>query len=980
MSKDSSPMSDISSMDQRLVAIAESYLDELDRGNSPDIEAIISQHPKLASQLRQLFESVEAIESFGRQLKTEETPKQLGASLPSLDDYEILGELGRGGMGIVYEAVQKSLARRVALKVLPLASIFDEKKLQRFRNEALATAQLNHPNIVGVYSVGCEKGTHYYSMKLVCGDTLSEVIKSLRDQPLGSDSISVSRRFSFSNKGRSSRETTNLNDSTRESNHESNHRSHYYQSIANLGIQVADALHHAHELGIIHRDVKPSNLLLDTNGKVHVSDFGLATMQTEANLTASGDILGTLRYMSPEQASGQPERVDHRTDIYSLGATIYELLTCESVVEANDRKETLRQILDDYPTLPSQINSEIPRDLETIVMKCLSKEKEDRYDSARELADDLERFIDGQPIVAVRPGLWQRFRLWTKRNRWFVSTAATFVGLLLIGSLLSSLLVYRWYDRARLAETSLTQKNDDLKDALDEVSRAELELKDTNQRLMKVLVRADDAESQVAEMPGLLLNRGDYFFENQHYQIAIDLYSTAIELDPKLVPKGRLRCGESYYRLWDFDNAEQQANMALDYLATNNESSSIQDKLVLLRIRSLLARVRPGHGRYAAVNAGSEFQFWEIEALRTASQDIESMLSRLKPPQPAMELAAKLAFVRAVHENDDKLLEQSIGLCEQVLHQDPHNQTMFEIRQLSLWKQERFHEFDLGWQNRSDEFNVLGDGHLCLLKSLAERARGDKKSSTAWYGRGIRRLIHRSTGFDHVRLWVRNELTEIAAKELGLHFDTWNDLDTWKSIYRYRIDSRELLSHVVGDPPGSISSQNGMNKSGREDWTPVYSRNGQINNGVHIFWRPNAPNSRLRFSIQSGDGKSNFSPGRYHLTSSLSQSYDFGIVQLWWNGKKIGGPIDLYHPTPCQKGESDLGWVNLEQGENTLEIELIGVNENAVGQTCLGIDYIDLWPEGFTPSRSWYGEFGRRIRQLERLNLKPFIEKLFRNQ
>lgn len=956
------------SEDYRIAAIAESYLAELDNGRSPDVEGIISQHPDIAPQLRELFASVQAIENFGRGLRSDEHPQPHQPSFPVLEDYEIVGELGRGGMGVVYEATQRSLSRRVALKVLPLASIFDKKKLQRFRNEALATAQLNHPNIINVYSVGCEKGIHFFSMKLVCGDTLAEVITSLRDQTSPLPSSSKSLRLPLSNKGRSSRETTSLTGATQGS-HESAPRATFYQSIARLGIQAADALHHAHELGIIHRDVKPSNLLLDENGSVHVSDFGLATMQTEANLTATGDILGTLRYMSPEQASGQSERVDHRTDVYSLGATLYELLTCQSVVEADDRKEVLRRILYEAPKLPSQINTDLPRDLETVVMKCLSKDKENRYDSARELADDLERFVEGQPIVAVRPGLWQRFQLWAKRNRWFAGTAASFAALLLLGSLLSSLLIYRWYDRAQLAEKSLLKKNVALTNVLKRVSLAELELKNANQRLLAVLARADDAENQVAQLPNQFIERGEYFLANRQFHAAIDLFSTAMDLDPKLETTCRLHCGTCYYQLWQFDKAKHEAELAIQSAISKNDDEKIL-QCTILRTQSMLARVRPNSKRYSAVNAGRSFQFYDKDELTNAADDLTNLLEAYPENLQVLELAARIAFLRAFHEKNEKLFEDAVDYAESLLELSPATQSIFEIRQFSLWKLKRYQEYRSAWQNRAAEFNIAADGHLCLLKSLAEIAAQEKQSAERWYGRGVRRLVHRSTGFDHSRLWVRNELIKVVGNELGYHFDAWNDKATWESIYDQRIESTDLVALATGNRSGVLTTQSGMNRSGREDWTPVFLRNGEANNGVHLYWRPQNTDSKLGFAINSENGSngnhSNFAPGQYHLTIALSQSYDFGIVQLWWNGEKIGEPIDLYQPRPCQNGETDFGWVQLKEGENLLEIELIGVNENAVGQTCMGIDYIDLWPKGFTPGRTTLSELGRRLRNFEK--------------
>jgi tetratricopeptide (TPR) repeat protein len=375
---------------------------------------------------------------------TEPDPRELG-------DFRILREVGKGGMGVVYEAEQLSLGRRVALKVLPFAATLDPRQLQRFKNEAQAAAGLHHTNIVPVHFVGCERGVHFYAMQFIDGRTLAGVIAELRrlagrDQggPEASPVLSVAaealvrgqtipephpandqgptiaepkpRRTDFKSvpPGTSAGETsvkaaTSLGRSLRSPA--------YFQSVARLGVQAAAALEHAHQLGVIHRDIKPGNLLLDGRGNLWVTDFGLAHCQSQAGLTMTGDLVGTLRYMSPEQALAKRGVVDHRTDIYSLGATLYELLTLEPAFAGSDREELLRQIAFEEPKAPRRLNKAIPADLETIVLKALAKNPAERYGTALELADDLRRFLEHKPIQARRPTLVQRLRKWVRRHR-----------------------------------------------------------------------------------------------------------------------------------------------------------------------------------------------------------------------------------------------------------------------------------------------------------------------------------------------------------------------------------------------------------------------------------------------------------------------------------------------------------------------------------------------------------------------------------
>ena len=266
----------------------------------------------------------------------------------------IVRVIGRGGMGVVYEAVQKSLNRRVALKILPSSSAEDPTKVKRFLIEAQSAACLQHPHIVPVHLVGSENKLHYYAMQFIEGRTLAEA-------------ITTSSRSSESTAPGASHPIRGLCSP---------------RMAADLGRQAALALHFAHEQGIIHRDVKPSNLLIDDSGWLWVSDFGLARIIGQADITLSGPSWERCAYMSPEQAFGKRVIVDHRTDIYSLGATLYELITLHPAFDGDDRLELLRRIADEQPRRLSSLRPAIPKDLDTIVLKTLAKDPDERYSTA----------------------------------------------------------------------------------------------------------------------------------------------------------------------------------------------------------------------------------------------------------------------------------------------------------------------------------------------------------------------------------------------------------------------------------------------------------------------------------------------------------------------------------------------------------------------------------------------------------------------
>nr|MCU0875543.1 serine/threonine protein kinase [Pirellulaceae bacterium] len=388
---------------------------------------------------------------------------------------------GRGGMGIVYEAEQISLRRRVALKVLPFAATLDGRRLERFKNEALAAARLHHSHIVPVYAVGCERGVYYYAMQMIDGLSLADVIAQRQQEaapvapsrtpvppqprpnshvlaelwPASSEPEALPVAAAAPTQAHAALSTASAGKATE-----------FFQTVARLGIQAAEALEHAHSLDVLHRDIKPANLLVDARGNLWITDFGLARLRSDVELTASGDIVGTYRYMSPEQGLGKHGLVDQRTDIYSLGATLYELATLRPAFDGQCREELLTRVTTQEPVPLRRINRTIPADLETIILKAMAKEPQDRYADAAELAEDLQRFLDSRPIRAKKPGLMERASKWSRRHKQVVAFGLVVLVLAVLGLTVSNILVARERFKTREAYDEVARKQSETAAAL----------------------------------------------------------------------------------------------------------------------------------------------------------------------------------------------------------------------------------------------------------------------------------------------------------------------------------------------------------------------------------------------------------------------------------------------------------------------------------------------------------------------------------
>lgn len=462
-----------------------------------------------------------------------------------LGDFEVIREVGRGGMGIVYEAKQISLNRRVALKVLSGAVLSSSRAVTRFRREAAAAARLHHTNIVPIYSIGEDDGTHFYAMEYIEGPSLDFVIRQWQvqisvDQSTRAHTPFGSRKSTPSPKTPSSGPDDRIHAADTVAGPSEPLpltpiiprvvpgkvflKPNSFDEIAQLIAGVADGLEHAHRHGIIHRDVKPSNLLLSPEGILSINDFGLARVLEEPSVTLSGEFLGSPLYASPEQINGNPDQLDHRTDVYSLGATLYELLTLRPPFPGEGREQVLAQVLRNEPTPLRKINSKVPLDLETICLKAIEKDPNRRYQHARDLAEDLRRYVNRYAISARRTHPLQRLVKWSKRHPAIAASAC----LLLLSGIIAFVGVrqHRLLNEQRLAEKRVLEQR---------------LLKETEERALIYTLSGDlgsaeallpDAERLGASPAWLALRRGQIAYQRGDYDRALQLLQESATKSP----------------------------------------------------------------------------------------------------------------------------------------------------------------------------------------------------------------------------------------------------------------------------------------------------------------------------------------------------------------------------------------------------------------------------------------------------------------
>ncbi len=466
--------------------IAEEFASAIRGGAAPTIEEFINRYPDPSGQLAELLSSVALIENLKAATPPERPTSLETIDFNELDDYCIVREIGRGGMGVVFEAIHQSLDRRVALKFLASHLLTDSKQFARFRLEARAAARLRHPHIVPVFGVGSTTHQHYIVMDYIDGTSLRDRMSNDAHQQsatlVARELTSVSPSSVSPSSGALDHPARVATTATRVDSMAEKPQvgtRQYYAWVAKQGATLCDALEYAHGQGVLHRDIKPGNLLLDRRGELWIVDFGLAKL-AEHSHTASGEVIGTPQYMAPESFEGV---YDVRSEVYCIGLTLFEMLAQRPAFEGKNTADTIRQAMAGVKQTPRQIDSHIPKDLETIVLKSLAREPAARYQTAGQLRSDLQRYLTGQPIAARRTRLLERMIRWTRREPVIASLTLSSFALLSALALVSAFGYFSTQNalavarRAReAAEASLQQKVAALATADEQRARAEKNL------------------------------------------------------------------------------------------------------------------------------------------------------------------------------------------------------------------------------------------------------------------------------------------------------------------------------------------------------------------------------------------------------------------------------------------------------------------------------------------------------------------------
>ncbi len=556
---------DASDADELLSRLVEDFLERRRAGDHPASGEYCARYPEIAERIRHVFPALDLIEGARigpRDFEDATRPDSESArpvelqELDTIGQYRIRREIGRGGMAVVYEAESASLGRTVALKVLPVG-VSETSQAQRFRQEASAAARLHHTNIVPVFEVSEDGGRLFYAMQLVEGKSLREIIREVKSRDTSTESFSVIEVYPD--------------------------RSRYCRAIASLGMQVADALAHSHERGVLHRDVKPSNLMLDESGAIWITDFGLAKATEQDDLTQTGDVIGTLRYMSPERFEGE---CDARADVYGLGLVLYEMLVLEPAVQPSENARLVETIRRQEPRALREIDPEVPVDLETIVRRAIDKDPGQRYGTAKELAEDLERFLDDRPIRARPISTIEKLVRWGKRNR-DLAAALSLVVVLLVATTIASVFAMLRAKEGERREIAFSREKSELASRRErEVYFADMLLAAYSSEESGALSRIEDKVARWRQPRGDVDHRGWEWY----YLSSL----SGLESKTLIVPR------DSVFSL-SWDPVHQQLAAAVGFREVRIWSTETWERVARFKVRNARLAEWSPNGEYLAV-------------------------------------------------------------------------------------------------------------------------------------------------------------------------------------------------------------------------------------------------------------------------------------------------------------------------------------------------------------------------------------------
>lgn len=727
--------------DELLIAsLTEEYTKLLREGHAESIDSFLHKHPEVSEPLRECLEGLQLL----KRVSSDDRSRVVLAPGDLLGDFRIERELGRGGMGIVYLASQVSLRRRVAIKVLAPRSRLAASELQRFQREAQAVASLEHSHIVPIYQVCKENGFDFFVMRFLDGTGLD----------------------------------VELNEQYRPS----------LQQLALQFSRIADALNHAHEQGIVHRDVKPSNLILDSDGKLWLTDFGLAaTVNHRDMITRSGDIVGTLRYLSPEQTVGKADQVNRRSDVYGLGATMYEFFSGQELFAGYGGLDLLYAIQNKRPASIHHIAASLPADLRTIIERAMRPDPADRFESALELAADLERFSRGEPIMARRVHSMERLAGWSRRNAGGMLILFALSLVSLGAALIHSQLLNREKRNTQMAAERADQHFRQARRSVDSLGN-------------QVAVRLKDLPGADGVRKDLLESMLEYY----ESFVKESAHESDLSLD---VVRTRLEIGRLQFQLGDTEAAELKFREAI----AGAELSSISDQSIAPKARVL-----------GAVAANSLAMLLSDQGQHEAApkllQKVEGSLASVEQSEPIAAYAVALTKnnLAVLHwrlsDNDlaRQLLLESVEALGNVPELDSGSQKAAEVADLGLHSQ------------LADTFNNLAA--VAVELNRLEEADAFSQKAIA--------LQHTSTSAANV------DLLKLATAHSNRAVMLWKAHDHSTAIDAFRISS-EFFEQALKHQPDNVSLSAGLAVT-LSNWAMVLFKEEDARSAERLLDRANA--------------------------------------------------------------------------------------------------------------------------------------------